>query len=134
MRGIKKKISLIAALILLCFVVQADAKQSNFYGQVNKFTVYGYCACKKCCGKTDGITYTETKAIQDRTIAVDQNSIPLGSTVLIYYENSLVGIYQAEDIGADIKGNKIDMYFDSHSDANDWGVRECEVIIVDAKG
>lgn len=107
---------------------KADAKQSN------EFTVYGYCSCDYCCGKTDGVTFTETEAMQGRTIAVDPNIIPLGSTVLIYNEDRLVGIFQAEDVGGDIKGNKIDMFFDNHSDALNWGKKECEVVIVDAKG
>lgn len=107
---------------------KADAKQNN------EFTVYGYCPCDYCCGKHDKLTYTETTVMQDRTIAVDSDIIPLGSTVLIYYEDSLVGIYQAEDVGGGIKGNVIDMYFENHSDALDWGKKDCEVVIVNAKG
>lgn len=122
------------AVLLLLPRLQVVAKQETYYGPSNQFTVYGYCACVKCCDKSDKLTYTETTALQDRTIAVDPSMIPLGSTVLIYYEDSLVGIYQAEDIGGDIKGNTIDMYFESHTDALDWGKKKCEVVIVDAKG
>lgn len=122
------------AAVLLLPKLQIDAKPKIFYGSTNEFTVYGYCSCKKCCGKTDKLTYTETTAMQDRTIAVDPDVIPLGSTVLIYYDNSLVGIYQAEDIGGDIKGNKIDMYFNSHNSALEWGKKKCKVVVVDAKG
>lgn len=114
--------------------LKASAKEANFYGTSNSFTVYGYCSCKKCCGKTDRLTYTETTAMQDRTIAVDPDVISLGSTILIYYDDSLVGIYQAEDVGGDIKGNTIDMYFENHADALDWGKKKCKVVIVDAKG
>lgn len=131
---ILKRIVPILLLLVMAMNFKADAKESNFYGSSNEFTVYGYCPCEECCGKTDGITFTETKAMQGRTIAVDKSVIPLGSTVLIYYEDSLVGIYQAEDTGGDIKGNKIDMYFENHNDAHDWGIKDCEVVIVDAKG
>ncbi|OYO43029.1 hypothetical protein CG709_20560, partial [Lachnotalea glycerini] len=122
------------ASVLLLPLLLVVAWPSLFFGTANEFTVYGYCACKKCCDKSDKLTYTETTALQDRTIAVDPSVIPLGSTVLIYYEDSLIGIYQAEDIGGDIKGNTIDMCFENHSDALDWGINDCDVVIVDAKG
>lgn len=117
--------------MLLLPRLQVVAKQETYYGTSNQFTVYGYCACVKCCGKSDKLTYTETTALQDRTIAVDPSVIPLGSTVLIYYEDSLIGIYQAEDVGGDIKGNKIDLFFELHNDALKFGVKGCEIIVLE---
>ena len=64
----------------------------------------------------------------------DHEVIPYGSTVLIYSEHELVGIYIAEDCGGAIKGNRIDIFYDSHSAAREWGVRECQVYVIDAKG
>lgn len=79
---------------------------------VGTFTVTHYCACPKCCGKSDGITATGTKATEGRTIAVDPEVIPLGSQVEIDGH-----MYIAEDVGGAIKGNKIDIYCNSHSEA-----------------
>ena len=62
------------------------------------FTVTHYCPCEICCNKTDGVTFTGTKAIEGRTVAVDPNVIPLGSTVIIDGHE-----YIAEDIGGAIK-------------------------------
>lgn len=89
------------------------------------FKVYGYDACIPCCGKTNGITATGTKATAGRTIAVDPNTIPLGSQVIINGN-----IYIAEDTGGAIKGNKIDMFFNTHQEALQWGVRTLEVTII----
>ena len=55
---------------------------------VQTFTVTAYCCCEKCCGKNInhpayGITATGTKATEGRTIAVDPNVIPLGTTVYL---------------------------------------------------
>lgn len=88
------------------------------------FKISHYCSCSKCCGKTDGITYTGTKAAAGRTIGVDPDVIPLGSTVYIDGQ-----AYIAEDIGGGIKGNQIDMFVDSHQEALKRGIYEREVYI-----
>lgn len=90
------------------------------------YIITAYCPCIKCCGKTDGITATGTKAVEGRTIAVDPNEIPYGTEVLIDGKT-----YIAEDCGGAIKGNRIDLYFDDHQTALEWGRQEKEVIIVE---
>lgn len=87
-----------------------------------KFTAY--CPCSKCCGKSDGITKTGVKATQGRTIAVDPKVIPLGSIVIIDGHE-----YIAEDVGGSIKENRIDLFFDSHKEALDFGVQYKEVFV-----
>ena len=89
------------------------------------FKLTAYCACAKCCGKTDGITATGTKATQGRTIAVDPKVIPYGTKVVINGNT-----YIAEDCGGAIKGNRIDIYFDSHDEALQFGVQYADVHIV----
>lgn len=94
---------------------------------LGEFVITAYCPCPKCCGVwADGITYTGEIATENRTIAVDPNVIPLGSTVEINGNR-----YRAEDIGGVIKGKKIDLYFDSHQVALDWGVQRHEVYLVE---
>lgn len=88
------------------------------------FTVTHYCPCEICCGKTDGITFTGTQATEGRTIAVDPDVIPLGSTVVIDGKE-----YIAEDIGGAIKGLRIDKYMDNHQEALDAGIVQAEVWI-----
>ena len=90
----------------------------------NVYRITAYCACEKCCGKTDGITATGTIATEGRTIAVDPNVIPYGTEVIINGHT-----YIAEDCGGAINGNSIDMYFDSHEAALQWGVRYLEVVV-----
>lgn len=88
------------------------------------FQFTAYCPCSKCCGKSDGITKTGTKATQGRTIAVDPKIIPLGSTVVIDGHE-----YIAEDVGGGIKENRIDLFFDNHDEALDFGVQYKEVFM-----
>ena len=91
-----------------------------------KFEITAYCPCVKCCGKNDGITATGTKATEGRTIAVDPNKIPYGTEVIIDGN-----VYVAEDCGSAIVGNRIDLYFDSHQRALEWGRQKKEVTICD---
>lgn len=94
--------------------------------ELGEFEVTAYCPCSSCCDEwADGLTYTETVATEGRTIAVDPEVIPLGSTV------EIDGVeYIAEDIGGAVKGNHIDMFFSSHEDALTWGVQYHDVCIV----
>ena len=86
---------------------------------VDEYTLTAYCACENCCrGSADGITATGTIPVQGRTIAVDPKVIPYGTRVLF-----LGNTYIAEDCGGAIKGNRIDVYFDSHQEALEFGVK-----------
>ena len=86
-------------------------------------TVTHYCGCEKCCGKwADGITATGTKATEGRTIAVDPAVIPYGSEVCLRFEDGTEAVYIAEDCGGAIKGNRVDVYMDSHDAALAAGI------------
>lgn len=89
-------------------------------------TATAYCPCVKCCGKwSDGITASGVKAKANRTVAVDRKVIPLG-THIIYNGKE----YVAEDTGGAIKGNKIDIYFDSHGEALEFGRQTIEIEVL----
>lgn len=83
-----------------------------------KFTATGYCPCSSCCNKTTGITASGTKATAGRTVAMS-SKYSFGTKV----EIKGMGTYVVEDRGGAIKGNKIDIYFDSHQEALNFGRR-----------
>lgn len=87
------------------------------------YQLTAYCPCEKCCGKSDGITASGVKATAGRTVAVD-SSIPFGAKLIINGHE-----YVAEDCGGGIKGKRIDIYFDSHQEALNFGVKKAEVFI-----
>ena len=60
------------------------------------------------------------------TIAVDPDVIPFYSAV--YVEN--YGYAIAADCGGAIKGNKVDLYFDTEAECYNWGVRDVTVTIL----
>ena len=94
---------------------------------LGEYRITAYCPCEKCCGAwADGITATGTIATEGRTIAVDPDVIPLGSIVEI---NGVE--YVAEDVGGAIKGDRIDLYFNSHQDALEWGVQYLDIFLIE---
>ncbi|MDF2930137.1 MAG: hypothetical protein K0Q75_2375 [Anaerospora sp.] len=60
-------------------------------------------------------------------VAVDPNTIPLGTRLYI----PGYGYAVADDVGGAIKGNRIDLAFDSHGQAMDFGVQRVTVYILD---
>jgi len=103
--------------------VSSGGKQPDSLEYLGEFITTAYCPCELCCGKgAKGITSTGTKATQGRTVAVDPDVIPLGSVIYIGGK-----AYTAEDTGSGIKGKRLDIFFNSHQDALNWGERAVEV-------
>lgn len=86
-----------------------------------------YDICEACCGKADGITYSGTPAVPYETCAVDPEIIPLGAWVAVDYGDGELHYYHAEDAGAGVKGNHIDICVASHEEARQLGVKEATV-------
>ena len=96
---------------------------------LGEFKLTAYCACEKCCGKDPsdpryGITAYGYQTTAGRTIAVDPKVIPIGSEVVINGHT-----YIAEDVGGTIKENRVDIYFNTHQEALEFGVQYAEVFI-----
>lgn len=104
---------------------------------LGRFTLTAYCSCVKCCGEYalnrpmdengNEIVYGSigTRLIAGLSIAVDPNVIPYGSEVIINGHT-----YIAHDTGGAIKGNRIDVYFDDHQEAWNFGTQYAEVYLV----
>ena len=106
------------------------------YEKVIQVEATAYCACYSCCGKYPsnkyyGITKTGTRA-KVGTIAVDPKVIPLGTKMYVEGLNGAknYGLGTAEDIGGAIKGNIIDLYFDTHAETRQWGRQQVNVYIL----
>ena len=86
-------------------------------GETKIFKITAYCPCSKCCGKQTGITASGTRATAGRTIAAS-SQFAFGTKLVINGN-----VYTVEDRGGAIKGNKIDIYMNTHAEALAWGVR-----------
>ena len=93
-------------------------------GKTKIYKITAYCSCAKCCGKTNGITASGRKAKAGRTIAAPRG-FKFGTKLSINGKTYIV-----EDRGGAIKGNRIDLYVNSHSEALRWGVRYLPVKVL----
>lgn len=79
------------------------------------FSISGYCSCSKCSGEHT-LTYSGTVPKSKHTISADTSVLPIGTKVMIDGT-----VYTVEDIGSSVDGNKLDIFFDSHEEALDFG-------------
>lgn len=92
---------------------------------IEEYVITAYCPCVQCCGKSDGITASGEKAIEGITVAMDK-SMPFGTKIYI----DGVGERIVQDRGGAIKCNRIDLYFDSHQEALNFGRQTKQVTIL----
>jgi len=110
----------------------------------NKLLITAYCECQKCCGwkrtwygrpvyssgpvkgnpKKVGITASGTRA-RKGTIAADVSIYPFNT--IMYVPD--YGYGRVEDCGGGIKGNHIEIFFNSHKKALEWGKQTRDVKI-----
>lgn len=100
------------------------------------YKLTAYCGCSKCCGKWGenrpvdeyGKTIVKTaggyRAVEGVTVAADISILPYGTKVIINGHE-----YTVQDRGGVINGNKIDIYFESHQAALEFGVQYAEVYV-----
>lgn len=97
------------------------------FTNIGQFDLSFYCSCEKCVGKKKIVrTASGTKPKANYTIAVDTRIIPLGS--ILYIEG--FGYFIAQDTGSAIKGNKIDIFVDSHQQALKLGRKKANVYLL----
>lgn len=91
--------------------------------------VTAYCPCELCCGPNAiGLTASGKHVSYNdgRFVAADTDVLPFGTKLSIpgYCAGEAVEVI---DRGGAIKGNKLDVYFDDHQTALEWGRRMVEV-------
>lgn len=115
-----------------------DIYEEDSYGKYYWFkaSCTAYCSCSKCCGKyaanrkldEEGkpiiLTASGSRAISKYTISMN-SSFKFGT--MVYIDG--IGLCEVMDRGSAVKGNVIDIYFDSHEEALNWGRKSINVKI-----
>ena len=105
-------------------ITYADA--NGKYEDCGNFILTAYCPCPICCGQwsnmVDPHTASGAPAVAGVTVAVDPKVFPYGTKLMINGQ-----IYTAQDCGGAIIGNHIDIYFNTHAEACNFGRQEAHV-------
>lgn len=103
---------------------------------LGEFKLTAYCSCSKCCGKWaenrpldangNEIVYGASgdRLTAGYSVAVDPTVIPYGTKLLINGQE-----YEAQDCGGAIKNKRIDVYFNNHADAVQFGVQYADIFL-----
>jgi len=121
------KIIIFITLFYLIFI--APEVGAEVQGKYFIMVATGYCPCEICCEKwADGLTYTGDKAGRG-CIAIDPKAGILKMGQRLYVENYGYGI--ANDIGGAIKGWEVDLCFNTHQRALEWGRKLVKVYVIE---
>jgi 3D (Asp-Asp-Asp) domain-containing protein len=102
-------------------------------GRVVWMQVTAYCACKRCCGPSaHGLTASGRSVSYNsgQFVAADTRLLPFNTKLIIpgYANDKPVEVI---DRGGAIKGNHIDLFFPTHDQARQWGVKWIAVTVLD---
>lgn len=109
------------------YIYAEEQQVATEYKSLGLFEVTAYCNENHTHICNDGnakVTATGTIPTVGRTIAADPNVIPYDTKVIINGKEYIV-----EDTGGAIKGNKIDILFDTHDEALQFGRKTLEVFV-----
>lgn len=108
------------------FYTKGDADSSEASARsLGTFRLTAYCPCYSCSGKWGSLTSTGKNAVEGHTVAVDKRVIPMGSRLMINGK-----VYTAEDVGGGVRGNHIDIFFNSHAECLQFGSQHAEVYLL----
>lgn len=97
---------------------------------VKTLNTSAYCACVKCCGKTNGITSSGAKATAWYTVAAGKG-YPIGTIIYIPALSNKPngGWFVVQDRGGAISNNKLDVFCSTHNEALQYGRKNLECYI-----
>ena len=93
---------------------------------IGVYKISHYCACEKCCGKSDGITASGTIATEGRTCAAE--GLPIGTHLLIVATGEILTV--EDRFGDPSKTGRIDIFISDHERAKQLGLYDSEIFII----
>jgi len=92
--------------------------------------VTAYCPCRRCCGRNgDRKTASGHKIKPGDTFVSADRRYPFGTEMIVPGYNNSKPV-KVLDRGYAIRGNRIDVFFDSHRKARKWGVKYLPVKVL----
>ena len=120
---VKGVVSSLYAILLAAFCCPEDFCDGAV--QVDTlWRVTAYCPCEKCCGQfADGITASGHVIQEGDKFAAGPKEIPFNTILDI----PGYGAVPVLDRGGAIKNKRLDVFFPTHKEALEWGVRYLKV-------
>jgi len=107
---------------------ERTAEQSGEW-QIVRMRVTAYCPCRRCCGRfADGKTASGHKVRKGDVLVAADKKYRFGTEMRVpgYNKGRPVKVL---DRGRVIRGNRLDVFFNSHKRAKKWGVKYLDVEI-----
>ena len=104
----------------------ATLEQSGGW-QIIRMRVTAYCPCPKCCGKySGGPTACGHKILPADVFVAADKKYCFGTEVIVpgYSNEEPVKVL---DRGGAIQGDRLDVFFNSHEEALEWGVKYLDI-------
>ena len=103
------------------YSISIEAKTIN----MGKFKLSAYCPCEECSEGWGRQTHLGVRARSNHTVAADLSVMNLGDWITIDGKK-----YKVEDSGGGVVGDHIDIFFDTHDEVEDFGIRYGNVKIL----
>jgi 3D (Asp-Asp-Asp) domain-containing protein len=95
--------------------------------QTVRMRVTAYCPCEKCCGEySDGVTACGHVINPGDAFAAADRQYPFGTEMIVAGYNNDQPI-KVLDRGGAIRGDRLDLFFHTHEEALQWGVKYVDV-------
>lgn len=120
-----KKILMAIMMVTSLTLVPATAQAKKLI-DMGSFKLTAYCPCERCSDDFERQCALKGHYCKsNHTVAVDPDIIDLGSKVKIGKK-----VYVAEDTGSRVQGDVIDIFFDTHEEVENFGVKHKNVYII----
>jgi 3D (Asp-Asp-Asp) domain-containing protein len=105
----------------------AVVRESSSRWRIVRMRVTAYCPCPVCCGPlAQGVTANGRVIRQSDRFAAASKKYPFGTEIIVPQYNRAQPI-KIFDRGGAITGNRLDLFFPSHTKAAKWGVKYLDV-------
>ena len=105
-------------------IAKAETIPEEQWESLGTYRLTFYCPCYECSEGWGHQTSSGATAVEGVTVAVDPRIIPYGTRLKINGHE-----YVAQDCGGSIKGNRIDIFMESHSECLQNGIKHAEVFV-----
>jgi 3D (Asp-Asp-Asp) domain-containing protein len=107
--------------------IEPIRSESTVLWRTVRMKVTAYCPCAKCCGKhSDGVTASGHEIVEgDIFVAADKRYMFETKMIVPGYNDSKP--VEVLDRGGAIRGDRLDVFFNSHEQARRWGVQYLSV-------